>query len=184
VRRSGWAGIVVPVALLAVLFVAALGYALTPLGLAPGALALLLALFAAPALEAAVGLYNALVSALVKPTQLIGYEFRDGVPADARTFVVVPTLIGSRDDAEEAARTLEVHYLANMSGALHFAILSDWPDSDTEETRFDRDLLAHARKQVAELNARYPGKDHARFFLLHRRRLHNDAEGVWMGWER
>jgi cyclic beta-1,2-glucan synthetase len=184
VRGSGWVGVVAPVALLAVLFIVALGYALGPLGLGAGTTALLLALFAAPALEAAVGLYNAIVSALVKPTRLVGYEFRDGVPADARTFVVVPTLIGSRDDAEEAARTLEVHYLANMTGALHFAILSDWPDSDGEETQFDRDLLAHARRQVAALNARYPGEDHARFFLLHRRRLYNEAEGVWMGWER
>ncbi len=193
VRRSGWLGVVVPVVLLAGLFVAAIYHALAAIGIADVALALLVVLFVAPALEAAVGLYNTAVSALVKPTRLIGYEFRDGVPPEARTFVVVPTLIGSRDDIDEAVRNLEVHYLANMTGALHFAILSDWPDSQVEETQADRDLLAHARAQIAALNARYPGHGpegqgqtggHARFFLLHRRRLHNEAEGCWMGWER
>ena len=184
VRRSGWLGVVLPVAALTVLFTVALGYALSVAGIEEGVTALLLVLFVAPALEAAVGLYNTLVSALVKPTRLIGYEYRDGVPAEARTFVVVPTLIGNRDDVEEAVRNLEVHYLANMTGELHFAILSDWPDSDTEESRADRDLLAHARKEIAALNARYPREGHARFFLLHRRRLYNEAEGCWMGWER
>ncbi len=188
VRKSGWVGMVVPVVLLAGLFVTAIFHALTATGIADSALVLLVVLFVAPAIEAAVGLYNTAVSALIKPTRLIGYEFRDGVPPEARTFVVVPTLIGSRDDVEEAVRNLEVHYLANMTGALHFAILSDWPDSQAEETQADRDLLAHARTQVAALNARYAGDGqeggHARFFLLHRRRLYNEAEGVWMGWER
>ncbi|RIK85478.1 MAG: protein ndvB [Hyphomicrobiales bacterium] len=184
VRRSGWLGVVVPVVLMAGLLTAAAGLALASTGLAPDAVAWLVVLFLAPAVEAAVGLYNAMVSALVKPTRLIGYEFRDGVPADARTFVVVPTMIGSRDDVEEAVRNLEVHYLANMTGELHFAILSDWPDSDTEESRADRELLAHARAGIAALNARYPREGHARFFLLHRRRLYNEAEGCWMGWER
>ena len=184
VRASGWPGVVVPVVALAALFGLALFHALVAAGLEAGALALLLILFAAPAFEAAIGLYNTAVSVLVKPARLIGYEFRDGVPAEARTFVVVPTIIGSRDDVEDAARNLEVHHLANMTGELHFAILSDWPDSDVEETQFDRDLLAHARKQVAELNLRYPKEGHARFFLLHRRRLFNEAEGCWMGWER
>ena len=31
---------------------------------------------------------------------------------------------------------------------------------------------------------RYPSEDGDRFFFLHRRRLWNPSEGVWMGWER
>ena len=185
VRRSGWLGVVVPVVAMTGLLTAAVGAALAATGIGAGAVALLTLLFLAPAIEAAVGLYNTIVSALVEPTRLIGYEFRDGVPESARTFVVVPTMIGSRDDVDEAVRNLEVHHLANMSGALHFAILSDWPDSDVEESPADRALLAHAHAGIAALNARYPGDGgHARFFLLHRRRLHNEAEGCWMGWER
>ena len=50
----------------------------------------------------------------------VGYEFKEGVPAEARTLVVVPTLIGSRDDVEETVRKLEVHHLANIDGRAAF----------------------------------------------------------------
>src|SRR5690606_31435544 len=90
----------------------------------------------------------------------------------------------SRDDVEDAVRNLEVHYLANMSGELHFAVLSDWSDSQTEQNAADLALLEHARELIAALNARYPKDGHARFYLLHRRRLYNKAESCWMGWER
>src|SRR5262249_54583562 len=45
---------------------------------------------------------------------------------------------------------------------------------------------ADARRRIAELNERHgaaPGGGD-RFLLLHRRRLWNPSEGVWMGWER
>ena len=49
----------------------------------------------------------------------------------------------------------------------------------------DEELLAAAKEGIARLNQRYgpaPGGD--RFLLLHRRRVWNDGEGCWMGWER
>ncbi len=183
-RRSNWVGVVLPVVLLAALLMAAVAPVLAASGLGAGGIALLLVMFLAPASEAAVGLFNSIVSMLVQPTRLIGYEYRDGPPADARTFVVIPTLIGSRDDVDRAVRDLEIHHLANMGGEMHFAVLSDWLDSMVEETTADRDILAYAHEQVAALNARYASEGHARFFLLHRRRRLNPAQGCWMGWER
>ena len=183
-RRSGWLGMVVPVALLSLALIAAAAWALTSAGLSAGTVALLALLFAFPASEAAMGLFNTIVSTFVRPTRLIGFEYKNGVPAHARTLVAVPTMFGSRDDVDEAVRDLEVHYLANMTGELHFAILSDWPDSDDEQGPADLALLDYATKQVASLNARYPKEGHDRFFLLHRKRLYNPSEGCWMGWER
>jgi cyclic beta-1,2-glucan synthetase len=182
--RTDWLGVVVPTLVMTVALMVAVHIALRDFGLAAGGVALLVALFALPASEAAFGLFNTLVSLILKPSRLTGYEFKDGVPAEARTMVVVPVLFGNRDDVEEAVHNLEVHYLSNMSGELHFAILSDWPDSATEQGEGDMALLDHARKQVAALNARYPREGHARFYLLHRRRLYNWAEDCWMGWER
>ncbi len=95
----------------------------------------MLVLFAVPASEGALSIFNTVVLLFMKPTRLPGYEFKDGIPAEARTLVVVPSLINSRDDVEESVRTLEVHHLANMKGALHFALLSDWPDSDSRTKR-------------------------------------------------
>ena len=41
------------------------------------------------------------------------------------------------------------------------------------------------RAGIARLNQRHgPGPAGARFLLLHRRRIWDEAEGVWMGWER
>jgi cyclic beta-1,2-glucan synthetase len=183
-KMTGWMGIVLPAALLTVLLLATVGFTLDGIGLSTGGVVLLLALFLLPASEAALGLYNTVASLLVKPTRLIGYEYKDGVPAKSRTLVALPILIGSRDDVEDALHNLEVHYLANMKGELDFAVLSDWKDSDCEQTTEDAELLAYAHKRVQALNERYPRGERPRFHVLHRRRLYNDAEGVWMGWER
>ena len=146
-RRTGWTGIVVPVFLLTVLLMVLAGGALKAIGLPDAATALLLVLFSVPASEGALGFFNTLVLLFLKPTRLIGYEFKEGVPDDARTLVVVPSLIGSRDEVEETVRKLEVHHLANMHGELYFALLSDWPDSDSEQTgRGRRDPRLRARR--------------------------------------
>ena len=144
----------------------------------------MLALFAFPAMEGAVGLFNTLMLLFMTPTRLVGYEYKEGIPAEARTLVVVPALIGSRADVEELVHRLEVHHLANMRGELYYTLLSDWPDSRAEQTDADLELLAFARSEIAALNRRYPPGVVPRFHLLHRRRLYNEAEGVWMGWER
>jgi len=183
-RRLGWLGVAGPMLLLAAIFLAVVGLALGPLGLEGWAVVLLLVCFALPATEAALGFFNTIVSLWVKPDRLVGYEFKEGVPAEACTLVVVPALIGSRDDVEDALRHLEIHHLANMQGAVHFALLSDWPDSSSEQSPADLELLDFARSRVAELNSRYPVEGVPRFHLLHRRRLYNEAQGCWMGWER
>ena len=55
----------------------------------------------------------------------------------------------------------------------------------TEHNESDDELLAAAAKGVARLNERYgPAQGGARFLLLHRRRVWNEGEGRWIGWER
>ena len=183
-RRTGWFGIAAPVALLTLLFLLLATIALGDANLSTGAVILLLALFSFPALEGAVGLFNTLMLLFVAPVRLVGYEYKNGVPPEACTLVVVPTLIGSRGEIEEMVRRLEVHYLANLRGELYYALLSDWPDSKDEQTEADLELLRFAKSEIAALNLRYPPGRAARFHLLHRRRLFNESEGVWMGWER
>src|SRR5690606_24007283 len=101
-RQAGWLGIVVPVFLLTVLLMWMAGSALAALNLlSPTAIAVILVLFAVPASEGALAFFNTLVLLFLKPSRLVGYEYKDGLPAEARTLVVVPSLIGSRDDVEE-----------------------------------------------------------------------------------
>ena len=183
-RSTGWLGIVVPVFALTVLLIWLAGNALAALGLSTSAIAVMLVLFAVPASEGALAFFNTVVLLFLKPSRLVGYEYKDGVPASARTLVVVPSLIGSRDDVEENIRNIEVHYLANASEQLYFALLSDWPDSKAEIDTIDTEILDFAREQIARLNMRYPSEGAPRFHLLHRHRLYNPSQERWMGWER
>ncbi|ARC39213.2 protein ndvB (plasmid) [Paracoccus yeei] len=180
IRRAGWPMLAGPVAVLtlaiAALLVGGLG--------APAWIAVLLFLLALfPASEAALALVQAAAARLCPPRRLPAYDFTAGVPESARTLVVIPCLLTSRDETDELLRNLELHYLANPLGAVDFALLSDWADNAAESRPDDELLLAHARQGIEALAARYAVTGR-RFYLLHRRRLHNPQEGVWMGWER
>ncbi|MGS1093236.1 GH36-type glycosyl hydrolase domain-containing protein [Aquamicrobium terrae] len=183
-RKAGWLGIFVPVFALTALLLYLSGNALAVLGLPVWAIVLMLVLFAVPASEGMLGFFNTVVLLFLKPTRLVGYDYKDDIPTEARTLVVVPSLIGSRDDVEENIRNIEVHHLANVSDELYFALLSDWPDSHAELDQADMEILDFARAEIARLNQRYPTTGTPRFHLLHRRRLYNPSQGVWMGWER
>ncbi len=98
----------------------------------------------------------------------------------------MPSLLTSLADLEEQLERLEVHYLANPEGHLHFALLTDWADATCERMPGDEELVAALAEGIERLNARYEGPPGggARFLLLHRRRLWNEQEGQWIGWER
>src|ERR1044071_3626653 len=155
-------------------------------GVGPPLLIVLGLLAVIPSSDLASVLVNRFVAAVVKPSALPRFQLRDGVPWTLRTMVVVPTLLAARGEIDEQMERLEVHYLANPDGDLRFAILSDWTDASQETMPGDEDLLAAARERIAGLNQRHgPAPDGGhRFFLFHRRRLWNEREGVWMGWER
>jgi cyclic beta-1,2-glucan synthetase len=139
-----------------------------------------------PASEIVVSLVHRMVPALVRPRLLPKLDLTRGVPPELKTLVVVPILLTSRDGVEEQVEQLEVHYLSNPEGHLHFAILSDWADAASESVPGDEDLLAALADGIEGLNQRYdgPAGGGSRFLLLHRRRLWNEKEGKWMGWER
>ena len=116
---------------------------------------------------------------------LPGLELRNGVTSDLRTIIVVPTMLVGIAEIHEQIERLEVHHLSNPDDNFIFALISDWRDSATERDANDESLLHEATAEIARLNARYgPAGNSARFFLLHRRRIWNEREGMWIGWER
>ena len=97
----------------------------------------------------------------------------------------MPVHADSRAAVEEHLQRLEIHYLASPDDQLHFALLSDWTDADTEHLPTDEALLDIAVLGIARLNRRYgPAAGGDRFLLLHRRRVWCESEQRWMGWER
>ena len=119
------------------------------------------------------------------PAALPGLEFHDGVSSEFRTIVVMPTLLTSSAAIDELIERLEIHYLASPDGDIRFALLSDWTDSLTESAAGDEELLRMAIEGIDRLNRRYgPAPDGPRFLVLHRRRVWNESQGQWIGWER
>lgn len=143
------------------------------------------ALGAIPALDAAVALVNQGVTHRFGALQLPGLELRGGVPEHLRTLVVVPTLLTSAEAVATQVERLEIHHLASVDGDVQFALLSDWTDAANETADGDEALWKAAVEGIAELNRRHgpaPGGD--RFLLLHRRRVWNESQRRWIGWER
>lgn len=129
-------------------------------------------------------LVNWLATVLVRPALLPRMDFSSGVPEEARTIVVVPTMLASTADVEELCEALEVRFLANRDNRLHFALLTDLRDARQEHEPDDGLILELAAARIGELNARYAKDDEDSFFLLHRPRRWNPRERCWMGHER
>ena len=108
-----------------------------------------------PASDLAVALINRVVTELLGPRALPRLELAEGIPTALRTLVVMPTLLVSDVEIEEQVNRLELHYLANLEGAIHFALLSDWTDAPTETMPADDRLLEAAIEGIARLNRRH-----------------------------
>jgi cyclic beta-1,2-glucan synthetase len=146
---------------------------------------LLVALLALlPALDIGISAVQQLVGAFLPPRLLPRLDLSRGIPAELRTVVVVPTLLPDVAAVGEALENMEVQYLANAGPNLHFALLSDFTDADTETVAGDEAIVEAARAGVAELNARYAADARDAFYLFHRPRRWNAQQDAWMGWER
>src|SRR5207249_57344 len=60
-----------------------------------------------PASTAAISLVNWIITRAVRPHTLPRLDFEDGIPAECRTFVVVPTLLTNSDEIDELTQELE-----------------------------------------------------------------------------
>ncbi len=134
--------------------------------------------------QLAVALTNWLATLLASPHPLPRMDYSTGIPAEARALVVVPTMLTGPDNIENLMEALEVRFLANRDGNLHFGLLTDWRDAATETLAEDAPLLHLARERIDALNAKYASGSNDIFFLFHRPRRWNPHDRIWMGYER
>jgi hypothetical protein len=144
---------------------------------------LVVALFLLLAADSAVAIANQLVMMFAKPRTLPKMDYSEGIPAASKTLVVVPTLLSSRVQMERAVRDLEIRFLGNRDGNLHFGLLTDPPDAAAQFDKRD-ELAKECAQLIAQLNQHYSHNGKGTFFLFHRDRTFNPVEKVWMGWER
>src|SRR5579872_611026 len=151
----------------------------TPLGLVLlSTLAVLL-----PGSQSAVQIVNYLVT-LALPAQILPkLDFSEGLPSDCVTLVAIPTLLLNEAQVHKLVDDLEVRFLGNHDPNLHFALLTDLPDSP-EKPPATNSLVDLCSELIRGLNEKYPAKETGSFFLLHRHPVYNSRERLWMGWER
>jgi cyclic beta-1,2-glucan synthetase len=143
----------------------------------------------------ALALVNWLATMVTMPHPLPRMDFTTGIPIDARALVAVPALIYSKENVAQLCEQIEVRYLANRDPNLLFCLLTDCTDADAEVLPQDAALLQQASDSIARLNQKYGcQRDRAvselaqplsqPFLLLHRPRMWNARQQVWMGYER
>ncbi len=134
--------------------------------------------------QLAIGVVNWLATLLVTPHSLPRMDFSKGIPPESRTLAIVPTMLVSSRNIEDLIEALEIRYLANRDGNLHFGLLTDLPDASEKILPSDEPLLQLTRQRIEELNEKYGKPKGDAFFLFHRPRRWNPNECLWMGYER
>ncbi len=134
-----------------------------------------------PASDLATGIVQRLVATLAHPRRLPRLDLESGVPEQAETMVVIPTLLDSAEGVQALVEHLEVQALGNLDPRVRFAILGDFKDAPVAEEPEDAIVLEAAVSAIEELDRRHGG---GLFYLFLRARRWNPSEGCFMGWER
>lgn len=156
---------------------------LTSTNTSPGLILFSMLLLLLPSSQSAVQVMNYLTTALLRPEILPKLDFSKSIPDDCTSLVAVPALLLSEKQVRRLVQDIEVRYLGNHDPNLHFALLTDLPDSAVPSNE-DDPLVELCATLVKELNEKYSNRGNGSFLLLHRHRVYNPREKVWMGWER
>jgi hypothetical protein len=110
-------------------------------------------------------------------------DFSQRVDPDCATVVAIPTLLINERQIRQLVDDVEVRYLVNRDPNIHYALLTDLPDSS--EPAEERDPRVDLAIRLIEgLNKKYAHEPYGGFYLFHRHRVYNPREGAWMGFER
>ncbi len=156
---------------------------LTPPSTSLGLVLLAILAVLLPSSQSAVQIMNYLATLLLPAQTLPKLDFSDGVPSDCVTMVAIPTVFMNEKQVRRLVDDLEVRYLGNQDPNIHFALLSDLPDSPAEPKQ-DNVLVNLASNLIRQLNSKYAPQGMGSFFLFHRDLVYNPRERLWMGWER
>lgn len=128
-------------------------------------------------------LTNFIFTRRIEVKKIPSLNYLKEIPEEARTFVVMPVIVSSREQGLEYMDRLQKHYLANRQPSLYFALLLDFEDSPDRFMPKDEVIEGALAARMKELNELYPS-EHQRFSLFFRCRKWNEAENCYMGWER
>ena len=131
----------------------------------------------------AIEIVNYIFTRRITVKKIPSLDYMKEIPEEARTFVVMPVIISSKEQGLTYLERLQKHYLANRQPNLYFALLFDFEDSSEQFLPKDQMIETALAARLQELNETYPS-EHQRFSMFFRYRKWNEAENCYMGWER
>ncbi len=137
-----------------------------------------------PVSEIVIRCMNYLMSKFKSPTLIPKLNFEEGIPPESTTFVVIPTILKTKEKVIEMIKKLEVYYLANPHENLYFALLGDVSEEQNPKMKFDEEVVKTGISEIQKLNKKYKTNDFNRFHFLYRKRVWSDTESKFIGWER
>ena len=137
-----------------------------------------------PSQTIAVQLIQYILSKLIKPKMIPKLDFKSGIPEESSTMVIIPTIVKTKEKVHELFSKLEVFYIANKSENLYFTLLGDCSSSNNERESFDDEIIEAGVEEIKRLNEKYPDIKYNKFNFIYRKRVWNEGESCYLGWER
>ena len=137
-----------------------------------------------PISELVIEIIQYILSKIIKPKIIPKLDFSQGIPEDEATFVIIPTIVSSKQKAFEMFKNLEVDYLANKSENVYFCLLADCKESSKEKEDYDEEVIRAGIEEAGKLNKKYPYQNFPKFHFIYRKRKWNENESSYLGWER
>ncbi|MDP4177408.1 MAG: glucoamylase family protein [Bacillota bacterium] len=137
-----------------------------------------------PSSEIVISTFNWSMNRLNKPCFIPKMEYKNAIPKDYSTMVIIPTLLGNVNKIHDLTNDMEVYYLANRETNIYFALLGDFKDSENENEDLDREIIKTALQDIENLNKKYCNNGEDIFYFFNRYRKYNEKEKIWLGWER
>ena len=118
----------------------------------------------------------------VVPSKIIPkMDYTKGIPATAKTMVVIPTIISDKKKIKEMFETLESFYLENKTDNLYFTLLGDTKAGSKQVYDYDQEISKYGKEYATKLNKKYKKE---LFYFLYRKRVWNKGENSYLGYER
>lgn len=133
-----------------------------------------------PVSELVKGLIDYALLHSLSPRRLFRISTEKGVPSEGRTVCVISALVPNAEAARKLCKRLEQlrHVCRREGSELCFGLLADLPESDSQDSEADAEILSAARTAVNALNMKYGGG----FYLFTRPRRFDGQR--WTAWER